>query len=121
MIGRDRVRTLMRRMGISATYRRPRRSHPHPAHPICPYLLRGLTSARPNLAWATDITYLPMARGFVYLCTMMDGASRKVRVWRVSATLTTDFCVAAFEEAIDPFGAPATAVRHLCNGVAQNN
>ena len=105
-IGRDHVRTLMRRMGISAIYRRPRTSQPHPTHAIYPYLLRGLTIERPNHVWATDITYLPMARGFVYLCAIMDWASRKVLAWRVSATLTADFCVAALEEAIDRFGAP---------------
>jgi putative transposase len=105
-IGRDHVRTLMRRMGISAIYRRPRTSQKHPAHPIVPYLLRGLTIDRPNHVWATDITYIPMARGFVFLCAIMDWASRKVLAWRVSATLTTDFCVAALEEAIDRFGTP---------------
>ena len=105
-IGRDHVRTLMRRMGICAIYRRPRTSQPHATQSIYLYLLRGLTIERPNHVWATDITYLPMARGFVYLCAIMDWASRKVLVWRVSATLTADFCVAALEEAIDRFGAP---------------
>ena len=106
VIGRDHVRTLMRRMGISAIDRRPQTSQPHPIHPIYPYLRRGLTLDRPNHVWATDITYIPMARGFVYRCAIMDWASRKVLAWRVSATLTADFCVAAREEAIDRFGAP---------------
>ncbi len=105
-IGRDHVRTLMRRMGIRAIYRRPRTSQPHPPHPIYPYLLRGLTIDRPNHVWATDITYIPMARGFVFLCAIMDWASRKVLAWRISATLSADFCVAALEEAIDRFGTP---------------
>ena len=105
-IGRDQVRTLMRRMGITAISRHPRTSHAHPTHPIFPYLLRGLTIERPNHVWATDITNIPMARGFVFLCAIMDWASRKVLAWRVSATLPTDFCVAALEEAIDRFGAP---------------
>jgi putative transposase len=77
-IGRDHVRTLMRRMGISAIYRRPRTSQRHPTHPVFPYLLRGLTIDRPNHVWAPDITYNPMARGFVPLCASMDWASRKV-------------------------------------------
>ena len=105
-IGRDHVRTLMRRMGISAIYRRPRTSQPHPAHPVFPYLLRGCVIDRPNQVWATDITYIPMARGFVFLCAIMDWATRKVLAWRVSATLTSDFCVAALEEALDQFGTP---------------
>ena len=83
-IVRDHVRTLMLRMGINAMYRRPRTSHPHPTQPIYPHLLRGLTIDRPNHVWATDITYLPMARGFVYLCALMDWASRKVLAWCVS-------------------------------------
>ena len=105
-IGRDHVRTLMRRIGISAIYRRPRTSLRHPTHPIFPYLLRDLAITRPNHVWATDITYIPMARGFVFRCAIMDWASRKVLAWRVSATLTADFCVAALEEAIDRFGTP---------------
>ena len=77
-IGRDHVRTLMRRMGISAIDRRPQTSQPHPIHPIYPYLRRGLTLDRPNHVWATDITYIPMARGFVYRCAIMDCALRTV-------------------------------------------
>ncbi len=105
-IGRDHVRTLMRRMGITAIYRRPRTSARHPAHPIFPYLLRHRVIDRPNQVWATDITYIPMARGFVFLCAIMDWATRKVLAWRVSTTLTSDFCVAALEEALDRFGTP---------------
>ena len=105
-IGRDHVRTLMRRMGITAIYRRPRTSARHPAHPVFPYLLRDRVIDRPNHVWATDITYIPMARGFVFLCAIMDWATRKVLAWRVSTTLTSDFCVAALEEALDRFGTP---------------
>ncbi len=107
VIGRDHVRTLMQRMGIAAVYRRPRSSSQrHPAHPVFPYLLRGLTIDRPNQVWAADITYLPMARGFVFLAAVMDWASRKVLAWRVSTTLASDFCVAALEEALARFGTP---------------
>ena len=105
-IGRDHVRTLMRHMGLTAMYRRPRTSARHPAHAIFPYLLRDLVIDRPNQVWATDITYLPMAHGFVFLCAIMDWASRKVLAWRVSATLTTDCCVAALEEALNRYGTP---------------
>jgi putative transposase len=105
-IGRDHVRTLMRRMGITAIYRRPRTSQPHPAHSIFPYLLRGLTVDRPNHVWATDITYLPMERGFVFLCAILDWATRKVLAWRISTTLTSDFCVTALEEALARYGVP---------------
>ena len=105
-IGRDHVRTLMRRMGITAIYRRPRTSARHSAHPVFPYLLRGRVIDQPNQVWATDITYIPMARGFVFLCAIMDWATRKVLAWRISTTLTSDFCVAALEEALDRFGTP---------------
>lgn len=106
VIGREHVRTLMRRMGITAIYRRPKTTRRHPAHPVFPYLLRKLAITRPNHVWAADITYLPMARGFVYLVVIMDWASRKVLTWRVSPTLTSDFCVAALEEALHRFGHP---------------
>jgi len=104
--GRDHVRTLMRRMGIAAVYRRPRTSQRHRAHPVFPYLLRTLTVDRPNQVWAADITYIPMARGFVFLVAVMDWATRKVLAWRVSTTLTSDCCVAAVEEALARFGRP---------------
>lgn len=105
-IGRDHVRTLMRRLGITAIYQRPKTTQRDAAHPVFPYLLRTLTISRPNHVWAADITYVPMARGFVYLVVIMDWASRKVLAWRVSPTLTSDFCVAALEEALDRFGCP---------------
>ena len=105
-IGRRHVATLMRRMGISALYREPKTSRPNKAHRIYPYLLRDLTIDRPNQVWATDITYLPMAKGFVYLCAVLDWHTRRVLSWRLSNTLTTDFCIDAVQEAIDRHGAP---------------
>jgi putative transposase len=104
--GRDHVRTVMRRMGIAAVYRRPRTSQRHPAHPVFPYLLRALTVDRPNQVWAADITYIPMARGFVFLVAIMDWATRKVLAWRVSTTLASDFCISALEDALARFGTP---------------
>lgn len=105
-IGRRQVATLMRRMGIAAIYRKPRTSQRHPAHRIYPYLLRQLTITRPNHVWASDITYIPMRRGFVYLCAILDWASRRVLAWRLSNTLTTDFCVEAVREAVTRYGTP---------------
>lgn len=105
-IGRRQVITLMRRMGLTAIYRKPRTSQPHLAHQIYPYLLRPLTITRPNHVWAADITYIPMRRGFVYLCAILDWASRRVLAWRLSNTLTTDFCVEAVQEAISRYGPP---------------
>jgi putative transposase len=104
--GRLHVATLMARMGIHALYRGRNTSAPHPAHPIYPYLLKGLTLARPNQCWATDITYIPMRRGFVYLVAIVDWASRKVLAHRVSISMSTDFCVEALEEAIARYGPP---------------
>lgn len=105
-VGRRQVATLMRRMGITAIYRRPRTSLRHPAHRLYPYLLRQLTITRPNHVWATDITDIPMQRGFVYLCAILDWASRRVLAWRLSNTLTTDFCVDAVQEALTRHGPP---------------
>jgi putative transposase len=105
-VGRTHVRTLMRRMGIEAIYRRPRTSRPHPGHRVFPYLLRGQVIDRPNQVWALDITYLPMKRGFVYLVTVLDWASRRVLAWQLSNTLTADFCVEALETAMARYGAP---------------
>ncbi|MGH8676925.1 MAG: IS3 family transposase [Burkholderiales bacterium] len=105
-VGRRHIARLMRRMGIEALFRGPRTSTPHPAHKIYPYLLRGLTIDRPNQVWATDITYLPMAHGFVYLCAVLDWHTRRVLSWRLSNTLTTDFCIEAVEEAIARHGRP---------------
>ena len=92
-MGRTRVRTLMTRMGIEAVYRKPRTSQRHPAHTVYPYLLRQLEITRPNQVWAADSTDIPMRRGFVYWCAVLDWASRRVLAWRLSNTLTTDFCI----------------------------
>ena len=105
-LGRQRVRRLMRKMGLEAIYRKPNLSRRHAAHPIYPYLLRHLRIDRPNQVWATDITYIPMRRGFVYLVAIMDWYSRRVLAWRLSNTLSTDFCVEALEEAIARYGKP---------------
>lgn len=105
-LGRQRIRRLMRKMGLEAIYRKPNLSRRHAAHPIYPYLLRHLRIDRPNQVWATDITYIPMRRGFVYLVAVMDWYSRRVLAWRLSNTLGTDFCVEALEEAITRYGAP---------------
>ena len=105
-VGRKHVATLMRRMGLCALYRKPNTSKKQPGHTIYPYLLRTLPITRANQVWAMDITYIPMARGFVYLAAVMDWYSRKVLAWRVSITMDTDFCIAAVEEAIARFGTP---------------
>lgn len=105
-IGREMVRTMMRRMGIEALYRRPNTSKPCPGHKIYPYLLRGLAVERPNQVWAMDITYIPMARGFVYLAAVVDWFSRRVLAWRVSITLEVEFCAEAVEEALARHGKP---------------
>jgi putative transposase len=105
-VGRKHVRTLMRRMGIEPLYRKPNTSKRHPGHKIYPYLLRNVAITAPNQAWAMDITYIPMARGFVYLAAVMDWYSRKVLAWRLSNSLDSSFCVDAVEEAIANFGAP---------------
>jgi putative transposase len=105
-IGRSHVRTLMRKTGIEALYRKPRLSKPHPGHTIYPYLLKGVTITEANKAWASDITYIPMAKGFCYLVAIMDLASRKVLSWRLSNTLDTSFCIEALEEALRRYGTP---------------
>lgn len=99
-IGRRRVATMMRRMGIAALYRRPNTSKPAPGHKIYPYLLRALKVERPNQVWAMDITYIAMARGFVYLAAVVDWFSRRVLAWRLSITMEAGFCVEALEEAL---------------------
>ena len=104
--GRLHVATLMRRMGIEALYRRPRTSKRAPGHAIFPYLLRKLPVTRPNQVWAMDITYIPMARGFVYLAAVVDWFSRKVLAWRLSITMDTAFCIEAVEDAMACFGKP---------------
>ena len=106
VIGRERVIGMMRRMGIAAIYRRPNTSKPCPGHKIYPYLLRGLVIDRPNQVWAMDITYIPMARGFVYLAAVVDWFSRRVLAWRVSIDLAADFCVEAVEDALAKYGKP---------------
>jgi putative transposase len=106
LVGRRHVRTLMERMGIEALYRRPRTSKPAPGHRIHPYLLRDVTTVRPNQVWAADITYIPMACGFVYLVVVLDWFSRRALSWRISITMETDFCIEAVEEALARHGKP---------------
>jgi len=105
-IGRRRVGTLMRRMGIEAMYRKPNTSRKHPAHPVFPYLLRGMAIERANAVWALDITYIPMARGWVYLVAVLDWHSRRVLAHRASITMEADFCVEALREAAARYGSP---------------
>ena len=105
-IGRRHVATLMKRMGIEAVYRRPNTSKPAPGHEIYPYLLRDLPVTRPDQVWAMDITYVPMARGFVYLAAVIDWFSRRVLAWRLSIALEAAFCVEALEEALARHGRP---------------
>ena len=105
-IGRQRVTTMMKRMGIAAIYRRPNTSKPAPGHKIYPYLLRSVAVERPNQVWAMDITYIPMARGFVYLAAVVDWFSRRVLSWRVSITMEVEFCLEAVEEALARHGRP---------------
>lgn len=105
-VGRRRVSTLMKLMNIHALYRKPNTSKRHAKHPVYPYLLRTLTITRSNHVWAADITYIPMKRGFVYLFAVVDWASRRALSWRVSNTLTTDFCIEAVQEAINRYGKP---------------
>ena len=105
-VGRRHVATLMKQMGIHALYRKPNTSKRHLAHKVYPYMLRNLMNIRPNQVWAADITYIPMKRGFVYLFAVMDWASRQVLSWRLSNTLTTDFCLEAVQEAINRYGKP---------------
>ena len=105
-IGRRRTARLMRLLGLQAVYRAPRTSAPHPEHRVYPYLLRGLAIERPNHVWCTDITYIPVRRGFLYLVAIMDWASRQVLAWRLSNTLDAGFCTEALEEALARYGAP---------------
>jgi putative transposase len=105
-IGRRHVKTLMKRMGMEALYRRPRTTKPEPGHKIFPYLLRGMAVTRPNQVWAMDITYIPMARGFVYLAVVLDWFSRRVLSWRLSVTMEAAFCVETLEDALARHGKP---------------
>jgi len=104
VLNRKRARRLMRLMGLQAIYQKPNTSRQHPEHRVYPYLLRGLSIDRPNQVWCADITYIPMAKGFVYLVAVMDWFSRRVLAWRVSITMETDFCVEALREAMDRYG-----------------
>ena len=104
--GRHRVRRLMRIMGLQAIYKRPNTSKKHPQHPVYPYLLRNLPITRPNQVWCSDITYIPVKNGFLYLVAIMDWATRKVLSWRLSNTLDASFCVEALNEAIVKYGKP---------------
>jgi putative transposase len=105
-IGRRRVATLMKRMGIEAIYRKPNTSKAAPGHKIYPYLLHGMVVDTPDKVWAMDITYVPMARGFVYLAAVVDWFSRRVLSWRLSITMEAGFCIEALEEAIARHGRP---------------
>jgi putative transposase len=105
-VGRRHVKTLMQKMGIEALYRRPRTTKPEPGHKVYPYLLRGLPITRPNQVWAMDITYVPMAKGFVYLAVVLDWFSRRVLSWRVSITMEASFCIETLQEALARHGKP---------------
>jgi len=105
-VGRLHVSTLMKRMGIEAIYRKPNTSKPAPGHKVYPYLLRRLPVTRPNQVWAMDITYIPMARGFVYLAAVVDWFSRRVLAWRLSISMDVGFCIEAVEEALGRYGSP---------------
>jgi putative transposase len=106
-VGRHRVRRLMRLMGLTAIYQAPRTSDPHPEHRIYPYLLRGMEITRPGQVWCSDITYIPVRHGFLYLVAIMDWASRHVLAWRLSNTMDTRFCLEALNEALARFAKPA--------------
>src|SRR5271169_4117316 len=105
-VGRLHVGSLMKKMGIEAIYRRPNTSKPAPGHRIYPYLLRGLAITRPNQAWAMDISYIPMARGFVYLAAVVDWFSRRILSWRLSIAMDVSFCLEAVDEALAKHGSP---------------
>jgi putative transposase len=106
VLGRRHVGRLMRLMGIEALYRKKKSTTRNPEHPVYPYLLRGLEIDRPNQVWAADITYIPMRQGFLYLFVILDWATRRVLEWRLSNSLTTDFCIDGLESAIARFGCP---------------
>ena len=105
-VSRKRIRRLMRKMGLTPIYQKPRTSEPHPEHRIYPYLLRNVPIDRPDHVWCADVTYIPMRRGFLYLVAIMDWASRRVLAWRLSNSLDASFCVEALEEALRRFGPP---------------
>ena len=106
LVNRKRVKRLMRVMAIETIYQKPNTSRGHPDHKVYPYLLRGLVIDRPNQVWCADITYIPMAKGFVYLVAVMDWFSRRVLAWRVSISLDTSFCVEALQAALERYGQP---------------
>jgi putative transposase len=106
LVNRKRVQRLMRVMGLEAIFQKPNTSQGHPAHEVYPYLLRGLSIDRPNQVWCADITYIPMAKGFVYLVVVMDWFSRRVLTWRLSITLEAGFCVEALQDALRRYGEP---------------
>jgi putative transposase len=106
VVNRKRIRRLMRVIGIEAIYQKPNTSRRHPEHKVYPYLLRAIAIERPNQVWCADITYIPMAKGFVYLVAVMDWFSRRVLAWQLSIGMDTDFCVEALQEAIERFGQP---------------
>lgn len=105
-VGKDHVRTLLRKMGLSAVFAKPNLSKPHPAHKVYPYLLRAVTIERPNQVWSADITYVRLLYGFAYLTAIIDWYSRYVLSWRLSNTLDSRFCVNALEDALSQFGSP---------------
>ena len=105
-VNRKRVQRLMRNMGLHALYPKPRTTHPGKGHKIYPYLLKGLSIEHPNQVWSSDITYIPMAKGFMYLVAILDWATRRVLSWRVSNTMDAEFCVEALKEALRRYGAP---------------
>lgn len=105
-VGRKHVGTLMQRMGVAALYRKPRTTRHHPGHQVYPYLLRELAVPRANHVWAMDITYIPLAKGFVYLVAVVDWATRRVLSWRLSITMDAQFCLEAVKEAITHYGRP---------------
>lgn len=105
-VNRKRVRRLMRKMGLMAIYQKADTSKPHPEHKKYPYLLKDMDITEPNQVWCSDVTYIPMRKGFLYLVAIMDWASRKVLSWRLSNTLDADFCVAALKEALTKYGKP---------------
>ena len=105
-VNRKRVKRLMQVMALETIYQKPSTSQPHPDHKVYPYLLRGLAIERVNQVWCADITYIPMAKGFVYLVAVMDWFSRRVLAWRVSISMDTSFCVEALQEALERYGQP---------------
>ncbi len=109
-VNRKRIQRLMGKMGLRAIYPKPRTSHPGKGHKIYPYLLRGLSIEQSNQVWASDICYIPMAKGFMYLTAIIDWYSRRVLAWRVSNTLETDACVEALEEALLHYGAQRSLI-----------